>query len=356
MDFSLPDINIDQKRAELQSVTDLVSEKAQAGEYEEIKSLSNKQKKLETIVSTWNSTEKKLQELQEASDLLEDPELGELATLDVERLQNELPTLIEQLESLTTLELDDDEKNAIFEIRAGTGGTEASLFAEEIMRMYVRYANSCGYRVEQISTSFNDEGGIKEASFGVIGDDAFGKFRFESGVHRVQRVPDTESSGRIHTSAISVVVLPETESKDVEINESDLRIEVFRSSGPGGQSVNTTDSAVRITHIPTGISVSSQDSKSQHQNKERAMMVLASKLYAIQQEEEAAAEKSIRSEAIKSGDRSVKIRTYNFPQGRVTDHRIPVTWYNLSQILEGELDNVVDSVNTTLRKRLEAQI
>lgn len=237
-----------------------------------------------------------------------------------------------------------DERAAMLEIRAGTGGDEAALFAGDLMRMYQRYAEGQGWRVELISASASDSGGFKEAIASVEGKGVFAKLKFESGVHRVQRVPVTESGGRIHTSAATVAVLPEAEEVDVQIDDKDLRIDVYRSSGPGGQSVNTTDSAVRITHLPTGLVVIQQDEKSQHKNKAKAMKVLRTRLYEAERERLANERAGARKSMVGSGDRSERIRTYNFPQGRVTDHRINLTLHRLPEILEGEMSELIDAL------------
>ncbi|HOX26035.1 MAG TPA: peptide chain release factor 1 [Candidatus Krumholzibacteria bacterium] len=237
-----------------------------------------------------------------------------------------------------------DDRDAILEVRAGTGGDEAALFAEDLVRMYLRFAESRGWRTELIDATAGPAGGYKEAIYAVRGEGVFGVLRWESGVHRVQRVPATESQGRIHTSAASVAVLPEAEEVDIDLNESDLRIDVFRSSGPGGQSVNTTDSAVRVTHLPTGLVVQCQDEKSQHKNKAKALQVLRSRLLEQAIREQEAAIAAERKSQVGSGDRSAKIRTYNFPQSRVTDHRIGLTVHNLDAIMQGELDPVVAAI------------
>ncbi|MBU3076851.1 peptide chain release factor 1 [Sphingomonas sp. XMGL2] len=237
-----------------------------------------------------------------------------------------------------------DERSAILEIRAGTGGDEAALFAGDLFRMYQRYADSRGWRVELISASQAELGGYKEVVASVTGQGVFARLKFESGVHRVQRVPATESGGRIHTSAATVAVLPEAEEVDVQIDDKDLRIDVFRSSGPGGQSVNTTDSAVRITHLPTGLVVSQQDEKSQHKNKAKAMKVLRARLYELERERLASARAGARKSMVGSGDRSERIRTYNFPQGRVTDHRINLTLHRLPEIIEGQMDELLGAL------------
>ncbi len=237
-----------------------------------------------------------------------------------------------------------DERPAMLEIRAGTGGDEAALFAGDLLRMYQRYAEAKGWRFEMISASQSEVGGFKEAIASVSGTGVFAKLKFESGVHRVQRVPVTESGGRIHTSAATVAVLPEAEDVDVQINDADLRIDVYRSSGPGGQSVNTTDSAVRITHLPTGLVVIQQDEKSQHKNKAKALKVLRTRLYELERERLASERAGARKSMVGSGDRSERIRTYNFPQGRVTDHRINLTLHRLPEILEGQLDDLIGAL------------
>lgn len=312
--------------------------------------LSMDYKRLSELVEIFDAITTLHQQYSEAMLLAQDPEMAEMASAESDTLLLQLEKQLNIFAKLTTPRLLDDEKAAVIEVRAGTGGVEASLFAEEVYRMYLRYLNTNKYPVEELSVNYNEEGGIKEATFGVNKLGAFGELRFESGVHRVQRVPKTEAAGRIHTSAISVVVLPFIAATDVKINPADLRIDVYRAGGPGGQSVNTTDSAVRITHLPTGIVVTSQDGKSQHKNKDKAMSVLASKLYDMQYAEQEGKSKTLRMDAIQGGDRSAKIRTYNFPQGRITDHRIHQSWYNLNEVLEGEVGEIVELVNTTLRQ------
>ncbi|TDI72807.1 MAG: peptide chain release factor 1 [Bacteroidetes bacterium] len=275
-----------------------------------------------------------------------DPEMVEMATMELDEINEKIPGLEEDLRLQLIPKNPEDARDAIVEIRAGTGGDEAALFAGDLYRIYSRFAELHGWKTELINGSEGTMGGYKEIIFGVHGTDAFGLMKYESGVHRVQRVPSTESSGRIHTSAASVAVLPEAEEVDVEIGPNDLKIDVFRSSGPGGQSVNTTDSAVRITHIPSGLVVTCQDEKSQHKNRDKAMRVLRSRLY----EQELAKIESERSEArrsmVSTGDRSAKIRTYNWPQGRVTDHRLEGDDKNhaLERILDGHLDEVINAL------------
>jgi peptide chain release factor 1 len=271
----------------------------------------------------------------------------ELRQLAVEELTDNQAMLVEAERALALRLLPRDaadDRPAMLEIRAGTGGDEAALFAGDLLRMYQRYAEGRGWRFEMISASASEVGGFKEAIVSVTGQGVFARLKFESGVHRVQRVPVTESGGRIHTSAATVAVLPEAEDVDVQINDADLRIDVYRSSGPGGQSVNTTDSAVRITHLPTGLVVIQQDEKSQHKNKAKALKVLRTRLYEMERERLASERAGARKSMVGSGDRSERIRTYNFPQGRVTDHRINLTLHRLPEILEGQLDELIGAL------------
>ena len=286
------------------------------------------------------------EELESARELLddEDPEIREMARAEISLLETNLADLEAALRVLLLPKDPNDTKNVLLEIRAGTGGDEASLFAANLLRMYCRYADSQKWKVETVSTSATEIGGYKEAICLISGKGVFGRLKFESGVHRVQRIPETESQGRIHTSACTVAVMPEAEEVEVDIRESDLRIDVYRSSGPGGQSVNTTDSAVRITHEPTGITVSIQDEKSQHKNKAKALKVLAARLLEREASKVHAAESEARRSMIGSGDRSERIRTYNFPQNRLSDHRLGLTLYKLDQIMEGPaLGDVIDA-------------
>ena len=280
-----------------------------------------------------------------AADAEGDSELRSIAGDEMEALKRSIPVLEDEIKIALLPKDEADERNAIIEIRAGTGGDEAALFAGDLLRMYQRYAELHGWRFEILQISDTGLGGIKEASAEINGAGVFARLKFESGVHRVQRVPQTEASGRIHTSAATVAVLPEAEEIDVDIADKDLRIDVFRSSGPGGQSVNTTDSAVRITHLPTGITVQQQDEKSQHKNRAKAMKILRARLYEAARAESDAVRAEARRSQVGSGDRSERIRTYNFPQGRVTDHRINLTLHKIERILAGEaLDDIVDAL------------
>ncbi len=263
-------------------------------------------------------------------------------------IQKNLSEFQKNLEEIENPDHPVDKGNAIIEIRAGAGGEEAALFAQELFRAYIKYAKNKSFRAEIASTSYSSVGGFKEAVFFVEGEFAYKTFKYEGGVHRVQRVPETESSGRIHTSTVSVVVLPETPKVKVNINQQDLRIDVYRASGPGGQSVNTTDSAVRIVHEPTGITVTCQDQKSQHKNKDKAMKILQAKLQEIARQEQEEKLSETRQSAIKNGDRSDKIRTYNFPQSRITDHRIKQSWHNIDEVMEGNFDEITDQLQKEL--------
>lgn len=294
------------------------------------------------IINVYLDANNSIKELEE---LKNDPEMKDLAEIELQELKEQLP-ILERNVKLSLLPKDkDDDKNAIIEIRAGTGGDEAALFAGVLFRMYQRYAESHGCKFEIMTYSDTGIGGVKEASALISGKGVFSKLKYESGVHRVQRVPETESSGRIHTSAATVAVLPEAEEVDIEIDEKDLRIDVYRSSGPGGQSVNTTDSAVRIVHIPTGVVVTQQDEKSQHKNRAKAMKILRSRLYEEERRKVESARAADRKEQVGSGDRSERIRTYNYPQGRVTDHRINLTLYKINEITDGgELGELISAL------------
>jgi len=316
---------------------------------QEFARLSKEYSDLEPVVSGIRELKDAQNEMADLGELLADPEtdaeMKEMAEAEFLELKAKIPDLEARLQRLLLPKDEADAKNAILEIRAGTGGDEAALFAGDLYRMYQRYAEKHGWKLESMQMSDTGIGGIKEVQASISGRNVFARLKYESGVHRVQRVPETESGGRIHTSAATVAVLPEAEDVDIEVHDNDLRIDVYRSSGPGGQSVNTTDSAVRITHIPTGIVVAIQDEKSQHKNKAKALKILRARLYEAERAALDAERAAARKSQVGSGDRSERIRTYNFPQGRVTDHRINLTLYKIDQILAGEaLDEIVDAL------------
>ncbi len=306
-------------------------------EYKDLKNLVDKRSEYMTLTDN----------MKEAEEIIadgSDPEMLEMAKMQLDEAKAALPILEEEIKLMLIPKDPEDAKNVVVEIRAGTGGDEASIFAGDLYRMYTKYCESKGWRTSTIDFSEGTSGGFKEVQFEVTGEDVYGTLKFEAGVHRVQRVPQTETQGRVHTSAATVMVLPEAEEFDVQIEPKDVRIDFFCSSGPGGQSVNTTYSAVRLTHVPTGLVAQCQDQKSQHKNKEKAFKVLRSRLYDLElakkQEEDAAK----RSSQVSSGDRSAKIRTYNYPQGRVTDHRIGLTLYDLQNIINGDVQKIIDEL------------
>ena len=304
---------------------------------------------LTPIVEKYREYKKLKQTIEDDKEMLEngdDKELEELAKLELAEAEEEIERVSNELKVLLLPKDPNDEKNVIIEIRGGTGGDEAALFAADLMRMYSMYAESKRWKIDILSSNPTDIGGYKEVCFSIEGNGAYSRLKFESGVHRVQRVPSTESQGRIHTSAVTVAVLPEVEEVEVDIHPNDLRIDVFRAGGPGGQCVNTTDSAVRITHLPTGIVVSCQDEKSQFKNKDKAMKILRSRIYEVMEAQRHKEIADERKAQIGSGDRSERIRTYNYPQGRVTDHRINLTLHKLEQILNGSLDELIDALIT----------
>jgi peptide chain release factor 1 len=316
--------------------------------------LAKEHSSLDEIVSCFREWRQVIHQLTDNKTLLEDPDpaVCELAQEEQTALEARDTKLQDDLRRLLIPKDPLDEKNVLLEIRAGTGGEEASLFAANLFRMYSRYAERHRWKLEILSSSTTGLGGMKEIISMIEGKGAYSRLKFEGGVHRVQRVPETEASGRIHTSAVTVAVLPEADDVDVHLDEKDLRIDVFRSSGPGGQSVNTTDSAVRITHIPSGLVVSCQDEKSQHKNKAKGLKILRARLLERAREEQQAAITASRRSMVGSGDRSERIRTYNFPQSRITDHRINLTLYTLDRVLDGELDPVVDALNTSYQAEM----
>jgi len=305
---------------------------------------------INTILDLKREIDQAEQALAEAKELVDDPELGELAQADIESLTAKITEKQAELEEILLPHDPADDKPAIMEIRAGAGGDEASLFAGELYRMYVRYAEKHHLKVELIAQNENEAGGMKEVIIRVSGEKPYGQLKFEGGVHRVQRVPVTESQGRIHTSTATVAVLPEASESDIEIKPEDLRIDIYRSGGHGGQGVNTTDSAVRITHLPTGIVVAMQDERSQQQNRVKAMMVLRSRLIEKQKQEEMKAASDARKSLIGSGDRSEKIRTYNFPQDRITDHRVHYSRSNIGAAMDGDIDDLIHELTLAERK------
>jgi peptide chain release factor 1 len=319
----------------------------------EYASVTRERSQLEETVVAWRERQRLARDVEEHRELLRerDAELRELAKTELPALEARLAALDERLRRLLLPRDPNDERNIVLEIRAGTGGDEASLFAAELFRMYGRYAERHGWKVETLSSSTTGVGGLKEVIALIQGQGAYSRLKFEGGVHRVQRVPATETQGRIHTSAVTVAVLPEAEDVEVELADKDLRVDVYRSSGPGGQSVNTTDSAVRVTHLPTGLVVTCQDEKSQHKNKAKALKILRARLLDRAREAQQSEIAASRKAMVGSGDRSEKIRTYNFPQSRVTDHRVNLTLHQLDRVLEGDLDAIIDALVT----RQEAQ-
>jgi peptide chain release factor 1 len=335
--------------ARFDELNDLLADPSVIANYERMNEVAQERSNIEPLVATYRDYKKVRHQLEESRLLVEesdDPEMEELARLEIESLVAEEADLERELKRLLLPQDPNDEKDIIVEIRAGAGGDEAGLFAADLLRMYMRWAEDHKFKTEIMSANDTGVGGFKEVILNVRGKGAFSKLKYESGVHRVQRVPSTESQGRIHTSTATVAVLPEAEEVEVEVNLNDIKIDVFRSSGPGGQSVNTTDSAVRLTHLPSGIVISCQDEKSQLQNRIKAMRILRSKLYDMEMQRQIDEVGSERKSQIGSGDRSEKIRTYNFPQSRVTDHRINKTVYRLDAVLNGDLDEFIEDLST----------
>ena len=336
---------IERRYQELES---LLSDPEVVGNRELYPKYVREHSELGKIVEVYREYDRVCRELDQSRELLsdQDPEIKDLARSEIESLEDEKERLEQDLKKLLIPKDPNDDKNVILEIRAGTGGEEAGLFANDLFRMYTRYAEAKNWKIELMDANWNDSGGLKEVIAMVKGQAAYSHLKYESGTHRVQRVPATEAQGRIHTSAVTVAVLPEAEEVEVHIDPSEIHVDVVRSSGPGGQSVNTTDSAVRLTHLPTGMVVTCQDEKSQHKNKAKAMKVLRARLFDIQLQEQNDKISQQRRSQVGSGDRSERIRTYNFPQGRVTDHRIGLTLYKLEQVLQGALDEIIDELAT----------
>ena len=342
---------LDQVENRYQELETLLADPKVLGTPKEMQKLGRERAELSHLVETYRAYKKVQEGIQDSQELLQesDEEMKELAKAELQTLKERLANIEEELKILLLPKDPRDEKNVFLEIRAGTGGEEAALFAADLFRMYAKYAEKRRWRVDVVSQNPTGLGGFKEIIALVEGKGVYSQLKYESGVHRVQRVPVTEGSGRIHTSAVTVAVLPEADEVEVEINPNDLRIDVFRSSGPGGQSVNTTDSAVRVTHLPTGMVVTCQDEKSQHKNKAKAIKVLRARLLDKLTEEQQSEISEERKSQVGSGDRSERVRTYNFPQNRVTDHRIGLTLYHLDRVLEGDLDELSDGLSAYFR-------
>jgi len=342
---------------ELAHVNEKLAEPSAASDYKRLAELGRRRRELEEMVAAGRKVRELTREIEDTRALCEgddDPAMKELVRAELEKLKAALEEAEQRFRFILLPKDPKDERSVIVEIRAGTGGDESALFAADLFKMYQRYAEGQRWRVDVMNSHETGIGGFKEIIFGVEGKGAYSRLKYESGVHRVQRVPETESQGRIHTSAVTVAVLPEAEEVELDVDNEDIRVDVFRSTGPGGQGVNTTDSAVRLTHIPTGIAVSCQDERSQIKNRAKAMKILQARLLAKAQEEAAAARADERRSMVGSGDRSERIRTYNFPQARVTDHRVGLTLYRLQAVLDGDLDEVIDTLAAADREKMLA--
>lgn len=340
----------------LEEINLLLADEQAAADMDKYRSLTREHAEISPIVAVFSQYNLAQADLAAAEEMLTDPEMKAFAEEEIDTAKNQLNQLESELQILLLPKDADDNKNVFLEVRAGTGGDEAALFAGDLLRMYLRYAERCGWKSEIVSANESDLGGYKEVIVRIAGDNIYGRLKFESGGHRVQRVPTTESQGRIHTSACTVAIMPEAdELAEIELNPNDLRIDTFRASGAGGQHINKTDSAVRITHLPTGMVVECQDGRSQHANKAQAMKVLAARLNDKQKREAHAKESAERKSLIGSGDRSERIRTYNYPQGRVSDHRINLTLYKIDSIMDGDLDEIINALLTEHQAELLAQ-
>ena len=345
--------NLMEAEKHFEEINEMLMDPEVISDNEKYKNLMKEHKNLSPIIEKYREYKTVQNNLEGAKQLIDessgDPEMREMAEEEYKECKEAIETITDELKILLLPKDEDDDKNVIIEIRAGTGGEEAALFAHSVYRMYSMYADRKGYKIEVMNINETELGGVKEISFMVEGNGAFARFKFESGVHRVQRVPETETQGRVHTSAITVAVLPEAEEVEIDINPADLEIDTFRSGGAGGQHVNKTDSAIRITHKPTGVVVECQDERSQFKNRDKAMKMLRTKLLDAEREKQRAEISSERKSQVGSGDSSERIRTYNYPQSRLTDHRIGLTLYSLEQILDGDLDGVIDALITADR-------
>jgi len=354
------DAKIEKMRARDKELTEKLSRPEVLSDQQKFGKLAREQNELNQVINFYDQLTDLINQIEEDQNIIdsnEDEDLVAIANEEIDELTKKRLDMEEELKHLLIPKDPNDSKNAIIEIRAGTGGDEAAIFAGDLYRMYNKFCERNNLKTENLSSNISERGGFKEIIFSVRGENPYGNLKYESGVHRVQRVPDTETQGRIHTSAASVVILPEAEDVEITINQNELKVDVYRSSGPGGQSVNTTDSAVRITHIPTGIVVTCQDEKSQLKNKNKAFKVLKARLLDKAKREQHDSITSQRRDMVAGGDRSAKIRTYNFPQGRVTDHRINLTLYKLDKVLEGELDNFVEELKIADRNmKLEEEV